>query len=81
MGCSYVGADLAAVCREAGMLALRRNAESIENADFEAAVRTVVPSGNRRDQVCILVKGVERQLMKGVGVCGGSDLGLNWRTG
>eukprot|EP00730_Choanoeca_flexa_P001888 TRINITY_DN10826_c0_g1_i5.p1 TRINITY_DN10826_c0_g1~~TRINITY_DN10826_c0_g1_i5.p1 ORF type:complete len:714 (+),score=101.96 TRINITY_DN10826_c0_g1_i5:152-2143(+) len=49
----YVGADLAAVCREAGMLALRADAVAITQSHFEAAVKAVVPSGNRRDQVTV----------------------------
>ncbi|HZD44008.1 MAG TPA: proteasome-activating nucleotidase, partial [Methanomicrobiales archaeon] len=35
------GAELQAVCREAGMMAVRRNAQAIEQADFIRAVRKV----------------------------------------
>jgi transitional endoplasmic reticulum ATPase len=42
----YVGADLEALCREAGLLAYRgdRSAEHIGQEHFEAAMRTVMPS-------------------------------------
>ncbi|MCK8517581.1 proteasome-activating nucleotidase [Methanoculleus sp. 7T] len=35
------GAELQAVCREAGMMAVRRDAEAIEQADFLAAIKKV----------------------------------------
>jgi proteasome regulatory subunit len=35
------GADLQAVCREAGMMAVRNNAEAVEQADFLRAVKKV----------------------------------------
>jgi proteasome regulatory subunit len=35
------GAELEAVCREAGMMAVRREAELVEMADFMEAVRKV----------------------------------------
>jgi len=35
------GAELEAICREAGMMAVRREAESVEMIDFEDAVRKV----------------------------------------
>jgi proteasome regulatory subunit len=35
------GADLQAVCREAGMMAVRRGADAVEHADFIAAVKKV----------------------------------------
>ena len=35
------GAELQAVCREAGMMAVRRDAESVDGADFEKAIRKV----------------------------------------
>jgi len=43
---SYVGADIQAVCREAGMLALRESLESdiVERRHFEAAIAKVHPS-------------------------------------
>jgi len=37
----YTGADLQAVCREAGMMAVRRGADAVEHSDFLAAVRKV----------------------------------------
>lgn len=42
----YVGADLEALCREAGMVAYRenRNAELVNGTHFEAAMKTVKPS-------------------------------------
>lgn len=35
------GADLQAICREAGMMAVRRNAQGVSQDDFEKAVRKV----------------------------------------
>ncbi|HNB03611.1 MAG TPA: hypothetical protein PLV88_04900 [Methanoregulaceae archaeon] len=35
------GADLQAVCREAGMMAVRREADGVSEEDFEKAVRKV----------------------------------------
>jgi proteasome regulatory subunit len=35
------GADLQAICREAGMMAVRNNAEAVEQADFLRAVKKV----------------------------------------
>ena len=35
------GAELQAICREAGMMAVRREAVSIDMADFTTAVRKV----------------------------------------
>ena len=40
----FVGADIAALCREAGMSALRKNKEKIEMSDFEEAFISVHPS-------------------------------------
>ncbi len=40
----YVGADIEAVCREAGMIAMRRDATSILHNDFVDALKTVKPS-------------------------------------
>lgn len=42
----FVGADLAALCREAGLSAYRRNrnAESVTRTDFESALERVSPS-------------------------------------
>lgn len=44
----FVGADLYALCREAGITAYRRdkNTETVESGDFEAALQTVKPSVN-----------------------------------
>lgn len=44
----YVGADLEALVREAGLIALRRNIESeeIEEKDFEEALKVIKPSVN-----------------------------------
>jgi proteasome regulatory subunit len=35
------GADLQAVCREAGMMAVRRGADAVEQSDFLLAVKKV----------------------------------------
>ena len=40
----YVGADIEAVCREAGMIAMRRDATSILHKDFVDALKIVKPS-------------------------------------
>ncbi|MBO3800667.1 MAG: AAA family ATPase, partial [Candidatus Brockarchaeota archaeon] len=40
----YSGADLEAVCREAGLNALRRDADKVTREDFEKALQTVKPS-------------------------------------
>lgn len=42
----YVGADIAALCREAGLLAYRRdnNSEYVMNEDFTEALKIIVPS-------------------------------------
>ncbi|MEM2940736.1 MAG: CDC48 family AAA ATPase [Thermoproteota archaeon] len=40
----YSGADLEALCREAGLNALRRDAENVTKEDFEKALQTVKPS-------------------------------------
>jgi transitional endoplasmic reticulum ATPase len=40
----YSGADLEALCREAGLNALRRDAEKVTKEDFEKALQTVKPS-------------------------------------
>ncbi len=44
----FVGADLFALCREAGLNAYRRNphTETIDNCDFELALETIKPSVN-----------------------------------
>jgi cell division protease FtsH len=47
----FTGADLANVVNEAALLAARRNAESVEMADFEAAIERVVAGLERRTQV------------------------------
>jgi len=46
----YTGADIEAVCREAGLTALRRdmNAKTITMKDFDKAIRTVGPSLNEK---------------------------------
>jgi len=41
---NFSGADLVALCREAGVIALRRNSDIISNADFANAARSVRPS-------------------------------------
>jgi proteasome regulatory subunit len=38
---STTGAELQAICREAGMMAIRRNADAVEQADFLAAIKKV----------------------------------------
>jgi transitional endoplasmic reticulum ATPase len=40
----YSGADLEALCREAGLNALRRDADKVTWEDFEKALQTVKPS-------------------------------------
>ncbi len=40
----YSGADLAALCREAAMNAMRRDAEEVSMEDFEEALKAVKPS-------------------------------------
>jgi transitional endoplasmic reticulum ATPase len=40
----YSGADLEALCREAGLNALRKDAEKVTKEDFEKALQTVKPS-------------------------------------
>lgn len=46
----YVGADLAALCREAGLIAYRKNndAEFVSPDDFDSALQNVVPSVDSR---------------------------------
>ena len=46
----YVGADLAALCREAGLTAYRKNndAEFVSADDFDSALQNVVPSVDSR---------------------------------
>jgi transitional endoplasmic reticulum ATPase len=41
---NFSGADLVALCREAGVLALRRGSDVISKADFGGAARLVRPS-------------------------------------
>jgi proteasome regulatory subunit len=36
------GAELQAICREAGMMAVRRDAEAVEREDFFAAIKKVM---------------------------------------
>jgi len=45
----YVGADIEAICREAAILALRRdiNSKEVTNADFDTALEKVHPSVNK----------------------------------
>ena len=47
----YVGADLAELCREAGMCAYREDssAEHVETKHFESALKTVTPSVSKDD--------------------------------
>ncbi|MDW8034063.1 MAG: CDC48 family AAA ATPase [Nitrososphaerota archaeon] len=40
----YSGADIEAVCREAGLNALRRDADKVTMGDFEKALKTIKPS-------------------------------------
>ncbi len=48
----YTGADIESLCREAAMLALRENIESVEvlKAHFEKAMEKVCPSVSKNDQ-------------------------------
>lgn len=48
---SYVGADLAALCREAGIVALRAGARTISQQHFATAQKYIVPSGRRDVEV------------------------------
>jgi transitional endoplasmic reticulum ATPase len=41
---NYTGADLAALCREAGVHAMQSNAPKISSADFAAALKKIRPS-------------------------------------
>ena len=41
---NYTGADLSALCREAGVHAMQNNAEKIDSADFAAALKKIRPS-------------------------------------
>ena len=40
----YTGADIEAVCREAGLVAMRANAKSVNKSHFEEAVRAIRPT-------------------------------------
>ncbi|MCX6696383.1 MAG: hypothetical protein NTV84_02265 [Methanoregula sp.] len=42
----YVGADLEALCREAGMLALREGASTVTQQHFDEAIKKVHPTMN-----------------------------------
>jgi len=46
----YVGSDLAGVCREAGMLAMREGAETVMERHFDEAVKKVRPTMNERSR-------------------------------
>lgn len=41
---NYTGADLSALCREAGVYAMQKNATKIDSADFAAALKKIRPS-------------------------------------
>jgi transitional endoplasmic reticulum ATPase len=41
---NFSGADMIALCREAGIIALQRNSDAISYADFTSAIRLVRPS-------------------------------------
>ena len=43
----YVGADLEKLCREAGISAYRRGADTVDYGDFDAALRKVLPSAGK----------------------------------
>jgi proteasome regulatory subunit len=45
------GADLQAICREAGMMAVRREAEAVKQKDFDAAIRKVKATDNKEDRM------------------------------
>ncbi|EDQ92429.1 uncharacterized protein MONBRDRAFT_19129 [Monosiga brevicollis MX1] len=47
----FVGADVAALVREASLHAARRGRQTVGHADFIAALGVVVPAGHRRDYV------------------------------
>lgn len=48
---SFVGADIAALCREAGLQAMREGADQISLNHFRVALRHVTPSGRRGVEV------------------------------
>jgi proteasome regulatory subunit len=43
------GAELQSICREAGMMAIRREAKAVEQADFEAALAKVTQKSSHED--------------------------------
>jgi transitional endoplasmic reticulum ATPase len=46
----YVGSDLAGVCREAGMLAMREGSATVTESHFDEAVKKVRPTMNERSR-------------------------------
>jgi transitional endoplasmic reticulum ATPase len=62
----FVGADLAALCREAAFSALRAARSVVENADFAQALRAVVPT-LKRSVAIELDKSVTWSSIAGVG--------------
>jgi AFG3 family protein len=47
----FSGADIANVCNEAALIAARRNADSVEEKDFEAAIERVIAGLEKKSKV------------------------------
>ncbi|MBC7081152.1 MAG: CDC48 family AAA ATPase [Thermoplasmatales archaeon] len=60
----YVGADIEAICREAGMMALRENANEVTREHFMRAMKEVHPSVD--EEMMEYYKEMEKKLGKGV---------------
>ena len=61
---AYVGADIEAICREAGMMALRENANEVTKEHFMRAMKEVHPSVD--EEMMEYYKEMEKKLGKGV---------------
>ncbi|MBC7128284.1 MAG: CDC48 family AAA ATPase [Thermoplasmatales archaeon] len=60
----YVGADIEAICREAGMIALRENANEVTKEYFMRAIKEAHPSVD--EEMMEYYKEMEKKLGKGV---------------
>ncbi len=60
----YVGADIEAICREAGMMALRENVNEVTMEHFMRAIKEVHPSVD--EEMMEYYKEMEKKLGKGV---------------